>query len=146
MSKVFIVRFSRYSIYKVQCRSQLAAEHKGFYHNFFALSSTFFMFFQTFLWALFEALQLCAAAPDSLHILSRYSSFVKCFFQVFTKFFLMWHLLLFASDPHILAECVLNVNRVLCTIKEPLPRLLLFIYRMFYSTSSIKPYPPSFRR
>ena len=46
MSKVFIVRFSRYSIYKVQCSLSLSRSAFTYYHIVFHLSRTFFKFFQ----------------------------------------------------------------------------------------------------
>ena len=89
MSKVFIVRLSRYSIYKVQCRSVafISCPPRTFIyqHISFRLSRTFFKFLKK----LFE-LSLRSRRRRSSHnfyILAHPIPFVKNYFQVFSNFF-----------------------------------------------------------
>ena len=83
MSKVFIVRFSRYSIYKVQCafRSRGQLLHTStLCSNCQELFSSFFNFLRC----------VCifyAALADSFDILSDTSPFVKHYFQNSSSFF-----------------------------------------------------------
>ena len=89
MSKVFLVRLSRYSIYKVQCRSLafISCPLRTFicYHNLFRLSRTFFKFFQTFLSCSLPSRR--SRSSDNFYILADTFSFVKNFFQILSNFF-----------------------------------------------------------
>ena len=86
MSKVFIVRFSRYSIYKVQCLAALAVSLAILSHPNL-LVKYFFQVFQLFS-KFFSLHPVCGAAlADSFDIITDTSPFVKHFLQISSRFF-----------------------------------------------------------
>ena len=85
MSKVFIVRFSRYSIYKVQSLAALAVSLAILSHSN-SFVKYFFQVFSTFFKELFVCFVCDPALADSFDIIPDTSSFVKHFFQNSSNF------------------------------------------------------------
>ena len=86
---MFLVRLSRYSIYKVQCRSLAFTRCplRTFicYHNLIRLSRTFFKFFQKLFKSRLSSRQ--RRSSDNFYMLADLPAFVKNFFQVSQIFF-----------------------------------------------------------
>ena len=89
LSKVFLVRLSRYSIYKAQCRSVafISCPPRTFIcqHILIRLSRTFFKFFEKLFKLRLSSRQ--RRSSDNFYILADVPEFVKHFFQVSQNFF-----------------------------------------------------------